>query len=120
MKEKKTLKERMESVKTKVKEWLNENKEFVILTGVSIITSGAFFAIGEKDGEKRGRDKGWNDHADWIIDKCGEDPKIIWEHDGDGNKISMDAIVTERFYDAFQHPEKVKWHEDGSFNYIEG
>lgn len=32
--------------------------------------------------------------------------------------VSIDAIVTERFYDAFQHPEKVKRYDDGSFNYV--
>lgn len=115
MKEKKTLKERVENAKTKVKVWWKENKEFAILACVSIVTSGALFAIGEKDGEKRG----WNDHADWIVDKCGENPMIIWGYDDAGNKISMDAIVTERFYDAFQHPEKIKWFDDGSFDYVD-
>lgn len=119
MKEKKTLKERMESAKKKAKEWWEENKEFAILACVSIVTSGALFAIGEKDGEKRGQDKGWKEHADWIIDKCGEDPTTIWEHDDSGNKLIMDAIVTKRFYDAFQHPEKVKWYDDGSFDYVD-
>lgn len=115
MKEKKTLKECMESAKKKAKEWWEENKEVAILAGVSIMTSGILFAIGEKDGEKRG----WKDHADWIIDKCGENPMTIWEHDDNGNKLSMDAIVTKRFYDAFQHPEKVKWYDDGSFDYVD-
>lgn len=120
MKEKKTLKECVESAKTKAKEWWNENKGTVIASGMSLVVSGIFLAIGEIDGKRKGRIDGWNDYAGWIIDKCGEDPMIIWEHDENGNKISMDAIATERFYDAFQHPEKVKWYEDGSFDYIEG
>lgn len=119
MKEKKTLKERIESAKKKAKEWWEENKEIAILVGASVMTSGILFVIGEKDGERRGYKNGWDASIDDIIAKCGENPMELWTHDERGNKVRLDAIMTEHFYDAFQHPEKVKWYDDGSFDYVD-
>lgn len=119
MKEKKTLKERVENAKKKTKVWCEENKKVVTFAAVTVVSSVISAAISGAIGERRGRSNGWQAYTDWIVDCCGENPRTIWGYDKDGKKVALDAIVTEKFYDAFKHPEKVEWYDDGSFDYVD-
>lgn len=113
------IKEWCLETKKNVEVWWDEHGDEVITMGIiaacGIFGSTISYAFGQSDGRKAGEE---NERLK-LITEFGENPTVIREYDEDGKRKGIDALVTERFYEAFKDPSKIKWYDDGSFDYVD-
>ncbi len=113
------IKEWCLKTKKNVKVWWDAHGDEIITMGIATACGISVSMIGYAFGQSKGRKAGEENERLKLISEFGENPTVIREFDGDGKRKGIDALVTERFYEAFKDSSKIKWYDDGSFNYVD-